>query len=459
MYVCGPTVYDYCHIGHARSLIVFDTIRRYLEFKRYKVIYVLNFTDIDDKMINRANKENRTIYELAEKYITAYFEDTKPLNIKHATYHPRATAVIPEIIEFIKILLEKGYAYNIDGNVYFNIMKFPNYGELAGFEANEEERQKGTICKIYTGEKKHKKDFALWKRKKEGEPSWDSPWGEGRPGWHIECSVMSTKYLGTKIDIHGGGQDLIFPHHQNEIAQSEAYSEEKPFVRYWLHNGFVNINSEKMSKSLGNFITIKKALEIYPPEVLRFLLVSTHYRKQIDFSEDQIQTARRTLDKFYITLDFLTQYSRIITHFNNNSKREQKSQEEIDLIKQVRNDFIIAMDNDFDVHNAIVVLTQLVRYINNKMETPSSFSQEFITESFKIFINLGGILGLFYEYKNHSVDKKNILELINYLLEIRKDARINKNYDLADKIRDKIKDINYIIKDFKKFSLIQEKID
>lgn len=455
MYVCGPTVYDDCHIGHARSLIAFDTIRRYLEFLGYNVIYVQNFTDVDDKMINRANEQNREIYELAEEYITRYFEDTKPLNIKRATYHPRATAVINKMIEIIKILLEKGYAYNINGNLYFNIMKFPSYGELAGFKVDEEEGGVSVACKIYLGEKKDRKDFALWKKKKEGEPSWWSPWGGGRPGWHIECSTMSIKYLGNKIDIHGGGQDLIFPHHQNEIAQSEAYSGEKPFVRYWLHNGFVNIESEKMSKSLGNFITIRAALEKYPAEAIRFLLVSTHYRKPIDFSEDQVESSIRTLDKIYIALDFLEQFLRGNTNINSQITENSLKKEEIDLLEEVKKDFIDSMNDDFDTHGAIVPLMKLVKYINGNMETPESFSKKFISKSFELLINLGEILGLFLEYKNPSKERQNTLTLIDNLINIRDEARQEKNYKLADKIRDNIKDIGYIIKDFKSFSLVQ----
>ncbi|MBD3230781.1 MAG: cysteine--tRNA ligase [Candidatus Lokiarchaeota archaeon] len=457
MYVCGPTVYDDCHIGHARSLIAFDTIRRYLEFIGYEVIYVQNFTDIDDKMIKRANEQNREIHELAEEYINKYYEDTKPLNIRKATYQPRATAVISDMIKIIRVLLEKGYAYNVEGNLYFNIMKFPSYGKLAGFEADEEEREEGAVCKVYIGEKKHKKDFALWKKKKENEPSWWSPWGEGRPGWHIECSTMSIKYLGNKIDIHGGGQDLIFPHHQNEIAQSEAYSGEKPFVKYWLHNGFVNIQSEKMSKSLGNFITIREALEKYPPEAIRFLLVSTHYRRPIDFNEDQVESSIRTLDKIYVALDFLEQVLRGNTNVNDQIIKKDLIDEEKKILEDTERDFIDAMNNDFDTHNAIVPLIKLVKYINGNMESSKVFSKEFISEAFTLLVNLGEILGLFLEYKNPLKERQNTLNLIDNLINIRDQARKEKNYKLADKIRDNIKDIGYILKDFKSFSLVQQK--
>ncbi|MHA1311238.1 MAG: cysteine--tRNA ligase [Candidatus Helarchaeota archaeon] len=456
MYVCGPTVYDYCHIGHARSLISFDTIRRYLEFKGYKVIYVQNFTDIDDKMINRAKEENVAVHELAEKFIDAYFEDTHPLNIRKAVYHPRATAIIPDMIDVINVLLEKGYAYNIDGNIYFDTTKYDEYGKLAGFTLKDDNYSKGTMCKIYIGEKRHKKDFALWKKKKEGEPSWKSPWGEGRPGWHIECSTMCMKYLGENIDIHGGGQDLIFPHHQNEIAQSEAYSGKKPFVKYWLHNGFVNIDSEKMSKSLGNFITIRDALKKYPPELLRFLLVSVHYRNPINFNEDQVRVAKRTLDKFYLTLDFLNQYQNIITNINDKEIVLPIKKEEKELLDKIEKDFIIAMDNDFNTHNAMIALLELVKFINKNMANITFFSKEFIGKANKLILDFGEILGLFLTYKYPTKEDKKIFELLSILMEIRYQARNEKNYKLADKIRDKIKEIGFIIKDFKNFSIFQK---
>jgi len=454
MYVCGPTVYDYCHIGHARSFIAFDTIRRYLEFKGYKVIYVQNFTDIDDKMIKRAKQENKEVFELAEYFINAYFEDTTPLNLKRADYYPRATSMIPEMIEIIKVLIEKGFAYEIDGNVYFDVMKFPDYGKLAGINIEEHEAQRR--CKFIDYEKKHDKDFALWKKKKEGEPSWWSPWGYGRPGWHIECSAMSIKYLGEQIDIHGGGNDLIFPHHQNEIAQSEAFSGKKPFVKYWLHNGFVNINSEKMSKSLGNFITIREALQKYPAEALRFLLVSTHYRKPIDFSEAQINTAIRTLNKFYQALDFLEQFEFIIEQIKDISIRNNLTEVEKTLLEQVENEFIEAMDNDFDTHNAIAAIMKLIKYINGKMGNPENFSHQFIKNSFKLILKLTEVLGLFENYRNPSKNRQNLHKLIQYLISLRTEYRKNKEFDLADKIRDVIKEIGYTIKDFKNFSLYQK---
>jgi cysteinyl-tRNA synthetase len=459
MYVCGPTVYDYCHIGHARSLIVFDTIRRYLEYTGYDVIYVQNFTDIDDKMINRANRDNIEVFELAEKYINRYFEDTEPLNLKRATYHPRATAVIPEMIDIIQMLLDKGYAYSVEGNIYYDTTKFLDYGKLAGFKVDEieesDQEENTEVCTAYITEKKNRKDFALWKKEKEGEPSWWSPWGRGRPGWHMECSTMSIKYLGVQIDIHGGGQDLIFPHHENEIAQSEAYSDKKPFVKYWLHNGFVNINSEKMSKSLGNFITIKDALTKYPGEVLRFLLVSTHYKKPIDFTESQMEKASRTLDKFYISLDYLDQYSNIISNYIDKDIKKSLLEEEKELLYIIENDFIEAMNDDFDVHNAILSLLELVRYINGKMENPSSFSIEFIDGAFNALTDLGETLGLFLDYKYPSEEAKGIKTTINFLLKIRDNARSEKNYDLADQIRDRIGKIGFLVKDFEKFSLYQ----
>jgi len=301
MYVCGITVYDVCHIGHARSAAAFDTIRNYLEYKGFDVTFVKNFTDIDDKIIKRANDEGSDYKTISERYIKEYYEDMRVLNIRDADVEPRATQFIDKMIDMVAMLVEKGIAYEIDGSIYFEISKFTEYGKLSGKQV--EELQAGARVAV-DEEKKNPLDFALWKKSKENEPGWDSPWGKGRPGWHIECSVMGMNILGETFDIHGGGKDLVFPHHENEIAQSESFSG-KPFVKYWIHNGFVNIDQEKMSKSLGNFFTIKDILKSYPAEALRLFLLSTQYRNPINFSEDSIKNACTSLDRIYTTLALL----------------------------------------------------------------------------------------------------------------------------------------------------------
>jgi len=295
MYSCGPTVYNYFHIGNARPFIVFDTLRRYFEYKGYRVIFVQNFTDIDDKMINRAKEEGVTVKELGDRFIEEYFKDADNLGIKRATVHPRATEHVQDIIEFIKRLEEKGLAYEVEGDVYFDTSAFPDYGKLSG--QNMEELEAG--ARIDVDEKKRNPmDFALWKAKKPGEPAWDSPWGPGRPGWHIECSVMAIKYLGETIDIHSGGQDLTFPHHENEIAQSEGATG-KPFARYWLHNGYINVNNQKMSKSLGNFFTVRDIQKEFDLEVVRLFMLSAHYRSPVNFSRELLEQAQSALDRLY----------------------------------------------------------------------------------------------------------------------------------------------------------------
>ena len=295
MYVCGPTVYNYFHIGNARPFLIFDTFRRYMEYRGYEVNYVQNFTDVDDKIIRRAQEEGLDSLEVSEKYIEEYFKDADALGIRRATHHPKVTDTIPDIIAYIEKLIEKGNAYVSDGDVYYDTSTFETYGKLSGQSLDDLEA--GARIEV-NEQKRHPADFALWKAKKPGEPSWPSPWGEGRPGWHIECSVMSTKFLGETIDIHAGGQDLIFPHHENEIAQSEAYSD-KPFARYWMHNGYININNEKMSKSKGNFFTVRDILAQYEAEVLRFFILSAQYRNPINFSEELIMQASNGLERLY----------------------------------------------------------------------------------------------------------------------------------------------------------------
>ena len=360
MYVCGPTVYNYIHIGNARSSIAFDTIRRYFEYKGYKVKYVSNFTDVDDKMINEARAEGTTVPKLAEKFINAFLEDTTALNIEPATLHPRATHEIKDIINFVKTLIDKGYAYEVDGDVYYRARKFKHYGELS--DQNIEQLEEGASEHINDEEQNRKEDpidFALWKAQKEpDEIAWDSPWGKGRPGWHIECSVMSTKYLGDTIDIHGGGQDLEFPHHENEIAQSEAKTGKK-FVNYWLHNGFVTVgkDQEKMSKSLHNFVTVHDILKEVDPQVLRFFMASVQYRRQINYSEENLKQAATILDRFKNTL----------TNINYRLEDDTASEAAPDLakaIEETEQKFVTAMDDDFNVQNALTAIYDLLPAVN-----------------------------------------------------------------------------------------------
>ncbi|MDK2918101.1 MAG: cysteinyl-tRNA synthetase [Candidatus Petromonas sp.] len=431
MYVCGPTVYNYFHIGNARPFIVFDTLRRYLEYKGYKVTYVQNFTDVDDKIINKAKEEGLDSREISEKYIGEYFKDADALGIKRATIHPKVTENIKEIIDFIQKLINKGYAYEVDGNVYFDTTKFGGYGKLS--KQSIEELEAGARVEINEA-KKSPMDFALWKKQKPGEPAWDSPWGQGRPGWHIECSVMSTKYLGETIDIHAGGQDLVFPHHENEIAQSEAFSG-KPFARYWLHNGYITINNEKMSKSKGNFFTVRDIVSEFDPEVVRFFLLSAHYRNPINFSRELMKQSKNALERLYNSKENLE-------HLMENAKSEKMTANEKDILKgleKYRYKFIEAMDDDLNTADAIAAIFELVKEINTKIDGESS--KELIEKSYELFRELTEVLGLLTK-------KKEILdEDIQRLIEERQKARKEKNYALADKIRDDLKAKGIILED------------
>jgi cysteinyl-tRNA synthetase len=431
MYVCGPTVYNYFHIGNARPFIVFDTLRRYLEYKGYKVTYVQNFTDVDDKIINKAKEEGVDSREISEKYIGEYFKDADALGIKRATIHPKVTENIKEIIDFIQKLINKGYAYEVDGNVYFDTTKFGGYGKLS--KQSIEELEAGARVEINEA-KKSPMDFALWKKQKPGEPAWDSPWGQGRPGWHIECSVMSTKYLGETIDIHAGGQDLVFPHHENEIAQSEAFSG-KPFARYWLHNGYITINNEKMSKSKGNFFTVRDIVSEFDPEVVRFFLLSAHYRNPINFSRELMKQSKNALERLYNSKENLE-------HLMENAKSEKMTANEKDILKgleKYRYKFIEAMDDDLNTADAIAAIFELVKEINTKIDGESS--KELIEKSYELFRELTEVLGLLTK-------KKEILdEDIQRLIEERQKARKEKNYALADKIRDDLKAKGIILED------------
>jgi cysteinyl-tRNA synthetase len=430
MYVCGPTVYNYIHIGNARPAIVFDTVRRYFEFRGYDVQYVSNFTDVDDKLIKAANELGEDVPTIAERFIQAYFEDVSALGCKKADVHPRVTENMDDIIHFIEKLIEKGYAYESEGDVYFKTRQFKDYGKLS--HQSIDELRLG--ARIEIGEKKHDPlDFALWKKAKEGEIFWESPWGKGRPGWHIECSAMARKYLGDTIDIHAGGQDLTFPHHENEIAQSEALTG-KPFANYWMHNGYININNEKMSKSLGNFVLVHDILKKIDPQVLRFFMLSVHYRHPINFSEEVIESAKSGLERLrtsYINLKHRLESSTNLTH---------NDEEWLKKIEGFRQSFIQEMDDDFNTANAISVLFDMAKQANlylQEKNTSEQIIRKFLTE----FETLFAVLGL-------TLQEEVLLdEEIEKLIEKRNEARKNRDFALADKIRDELKAKNIILED------------
>jgi len=433
IYTCGPTVYDFFHVGNARVFITFDVVRSYLKYRGYDVVVVQNFTDIDDKMIKRAKEEGITVKELAERFIKEYFTDADALRVKRADVHPRATEHIKEIIELIEKLIEKGYAYAVDGDVYFAARKFKDYGKLSG--QNLEELEAG--ARVEPGEKKKDPmDFALWKAKKEGEPCWGSPWGEGRPGWHIECSCMSMKYLGETIDIHGGGSDLIFPHHENEIAQSEAATG-KPFARYFMHVGYLNVNNEKMSKSLGNFFTVREILKEYNPEVLRLFMLSTHYRSPINFSRELMDQARSALERLYNALYALKHLQEV----TGDRELNQEERELLDRLRSLKQKFIDSMDDDFNTAEALGAIYEIVREANTNLKDTSS--KKLVTYTKELILELGDILGLFGDFGKEELVDEEILKLI----EERQKARKEKNYALADKIRDELKDKGVILED------------
>ncbi|MBB1122906.1 cysteine--tRNA ligase [Limosilactobacillus albertensis] len=436
MYVCGPTVYNYIHIGNARSAIAFDTVRRYLDFKGYKVNYVSNFTDVDDKMIKAAAAQGITVPQLAEKYINAFMEDTEAINIEPATLHPRATENINEIIKFVRGLVDKGYAYAKDGDVYYRARKFKDYGQLSGQSLDDlEVGASEHVSADEVNKKEDPLDFALWKAAKPGEISWDSPWGKGRPGWHIECSVMSTKYLGKTIDIHAGGQDLEFPHHENEIAQSEAENGQK-FVRYWMHNGFVTIgkDNEKMSKSLHNFITVHDIIKEVDPQVLRFFMATTQYRRPIQYSQANLTDAQNNLDHIQTAFDNLT--------YREQDAGNDEDQSVEDQLKTFRTQFITAMDDDINVQNGIATVYELVKYANvyAQQKQVSLVAIKAIKDELAELMSIFGV-------KLVASDNKIDDEKIKQLIEERNLARKNKDFARSDQIRDDLKKQGIILED------------
>ncbi|AEA33912.1 cysteine--tRNA ligase [Hippea maritima] len=444
MYVCGVTVYDNCHIGHARSAVAFDVMYRYLKFKGYDVTFVKNFTDVDDKIINRANEEGVSCNEIAQRYIGEYYKDMYRLNIAKPEVEPKATEHINEIIELVRKLQDMGYAYEVNGDVYYRVEKFKDYGKLSG--KNIDELKSGARVEI-NDKKENPLDFALWKRSKENEPKWKSPWGEGRPGWHIECSAMSMKYLGESFDIHGGGEDLIFPHHENEIAQSEAATG-KPFARYWIHNGFVRINKEKMSKSLGNFFTIKDILKKYDGQTLRYFLLLTHYRSPIDFSFEGLDAAKEALNRYYNFIQRLED-----TEFEKNGKVDELLEKRLkDLLAR----FEEAMDEDFNAPKAIGEVFSVIKTFNQYLDsiTEGDKPKKAYKETFLESMNkIKSVLGVFDTSSASWFIPEGIdVDWVEERIKQRALARKNKDYETADKIRDELNGKGIILEDAKEYT-------
>lgn len=435
MYVCGPTVYNYIHIGNARSAVAFDTIRRYLEYRGFEVNYVSNFTDVDDKIIKASQEMNLSVKEITEKFINAFYEDTSALNIKKATLNPRVMDNMDDIIKFIEVLVQKGYAYESAGDVYYKTRKFKDYGKLSGQLIDDlEQGASSRVDDIDQDKKQDPLDFALWKKAKQGEISWDSPWGQGRPGWHIECSVMSTKYLGDTIDIHAGGQDLEFPHHENEIAQSEAKTGKK-FARYWLHNGFVTIGEEdqKMSKSLGNFVTVHDLLKEVNPQVIRFFMSTTQYRRPIRYSSANLNEAKVNLNKLQTAYENLSY--RLKDSVEGNDKEVEAN------FANLEKDFVKVMDDDFNVQNGISVVYEMAKQLNVYSEKEKVYTDTInnLINTYKKVVEIFGI--------SFNEEKELLDDTIEKLIQERNEARKNKNFKRSDEIRDLLKEQGIILED------------
>lgn len=433
MYSCGPTVYNFFHIGNARPFIIFDTLRRYLEYKGYQVDFVQNFTDIDDKMIRKANELGITVKELADQYIDEYFVDAKGLGIRAATVHPRATENIQEIIELVKTLEDEGYAYCVNGDVYYRTKKFKDYGKLS--HQPLEDLESGARIDV-NDDKEDPMDFALWKSQKPGEPAWESPWGMGRPGWHIECSAMANTYLGKTIDIHSGGQDLVFPHHENEIAQSEA-ANCCQFASYWVHNGYINVDNRKMSKSLGNFFTVRDVAKEFDYEVIRFFMLSAHYRSPINFSKDLMEAAASALERIYNCLSSMNFFMESAED-RALSAEEEAFSKALDAYKEK---FIRAMDDDINTADAISVIFEIVADANKQITAQSGTAKALIQKVIATIEELGGVLGLLTK-KEDAIPQE-----VEELLAARKEARATKNWAESDRLRDCLKELGYAVKD------------
>ena len=435
MYVCGPTVYNFIHIGNARPMIVFDTVRRYFEYKGFDVNFVSNFTDVDDKIIKKANEEGVTAEEISQRYIAECKKDMDGMNVKPATKNPLATEEIGGMIEMIQSLIDKGYAYEKNGTVYYRTRQFKEYGKLS--HKNLDDLRSGNRSLLVSGEdeKEDPLDFVLWKPKKEGEPAWESPWSEGRPGWHIECSEMSKKYLGEQIDIHAGGEDLVFPHHENEIAQSEA-ANGKEFAKYWLHNAFLNIDNKKMSKSLGNFFTVREISEKYDLQVLRFFMLSAHYRSPLNFSSDLMEAAKSGLDRIITATDNLK-------FLADNAKTATLTDIEDDALTKTQNyvaAFEKAMDDDFNTADAIAAIFDLVKHANTTANGDSS--KAYVSALYELIVKLADVLGIVVEKKEELLDAD-----IEALIQERQAARKERNFGRADEIRDELLAKGIILED------------
>ena len=435
MYVCGPTVYNLIHIGNARPMICFDTVRRYMEYKGYEVNYVSNFTDVDDKIIKKAMEEGVDASVISQRYIKECKKDMQGMNIKPATKHPLATEEIDGMIEMIQNLIDKGYAYEVNGTVYFRTGKFEGYGKLS--KKNIEELQAGHREIKVAGEeqKESPMDFVLWKPKKEGEPYWESPWSQGRPGWHIECSVMSKNYLGDQIDIHAGGEDLVFPHHENEIAQSEA-ANGKEFSKYWMHNAFLNIDNKKMSKSAGNFFTVRDISEEFDLQVLRFFMLSAHYRSPINFSRELMEAAKNGLDRIITAVDNIKHLVENVTV----EKMSSDEQAKLDATKAFYDKFEASMEDDFNTADAITAVFELVKYANQN--TDGSNSREYLEKMLEKIVTLTEILGIKVEKEAEILDEE-----VENLIAQRQQARKDRNFALADEIRDRLTGMGIILED------------
>lgn len=432
IYVCGPTVYDFFHIGNARVFLFFDVVRRYLEYKGYKVTFVQNFTDIEDKMIRRAGEMGKTVEELADMFIKAYWEDARSLGIRDADYHPRATEHINEIISLVQKLMDKGLAYEVCGDVYYDTLKFPGYPKLS--QQKREELESGARIEV-DERKKNPMDFALWKKAKKGEPYWESPWGPGRPGWHIECSAMSMKYLGETLDIHAGGPDLIFPHHDNEMAQSEGATG-KPFARYWMHIGYLNIDKQKMSKSLGNILTVREICKKVDPQVVRFYMLSAHYRSPINFNFDLLEQARGGLERLNTLIYALLEAKESAEE----SPLKERDKEILRTAAGYKQKFEDSMDDDFNTADALAALFELTREVNIYLN--AEVNLQAVSKISSIFEELGEILGLFT-----GLEKENLSPEIEALIQKRQEARKNRDWALADRIRDELLEKGIVLED------------
>lgn len=439
IYCCGPTVYNLIHIGNARALCVFDTLRRYLEFRGYKVLYVQNFTDVDDKIIKKANELGRTASEVSENAIKEYFVDAQGLNVRKADIHPKVTENMGIIIDIVKTLIDKGYAYEADGDVYFETKKFPEYGKLSHMPL--EDLQAG--ARIEVGEKKRDPmDFAVWKAAKPGEPYWDSPFGKGRPGWHIECSAMSRHYIGDTIDIHGGGSDLIFPHHENEIAQSECATG-SPLANIWMHNGMLNVDNKKMSKSAGNFFMVRDLSDKYGYEPIRFMLLSVHYRSQLNYTIEVIESCKAALQRLYTCRDAMERVKSA-------AKDGEACAQTLEAVKTARADFIAAMDDDFNTADGISVLFELVRKINSALASPDVTKGD-VAAYYDEFSALTNVLGLLYNKENDEIPAE-----VAELVEQRRAARKAKDFALADELRDRITALGYTVEETRQGTIVKK---